>query len=233
MGIRENVLRLRDLTGATQDELAKIAGVSRAAVSIWEMGKSVPRMGAINRICKHYGIRPANIVEDGGMDNVVVGKNGKLISNRTPELSLGSLRDERFVPVTIYSRIAAGPPMDWDEVDDTFPVPSEMMDRHPNAFMFRVDGESMNRVLPDGCLALVDPDLAEPVIDGRAYAVCVNGYAGTIKRVHKLMNGFELVPDSLDPTYRSQVYDYGDPQTDRITVIGRVIWYAVPFDFEI
>ena len=49
----------------------------------------------------------------------------------------------------------------------------------------------------------------------------------------KLANGFELAPDSDDPTYRPMVYDYGIEGTDEITVIGRVFWYVLPFDWTI
>ncbi len=34
----------------------------------------------------------------------------------------------------------------------------------------------------------------------KAYAVCVNGFDATIKRVKPLSNGYELIPDSIDPT---------------------------------
>lgn len=91
----------------------------------------------------------------------------------------------------------------------------------------------MNRVLPDGCYALVDPDEAEPIIEYKVYAVCVNGYSATIKRIRLLANGIELIPDSLDPTYRPTVYDYNDPDTVTITIIGRVVWYCIPFDYDI
>ena len=88
----------------------------------------------------------------------------------------------------------------------------------------------MNRVLPDGCYALIDP-CEDVERDNQPYAVCVNGYDATIKRVHKLANGFELVPDSTDPTYKAKVYDYGEPETETVTVIGRVVYYVLPFDW--
>lgn len=47
MGIRENIIELRKRERITQEELAKIANVSRGAVSQWEGGFSEPRMGAI------------------------------------------------------------------------------------------------------------------------------------------------------------------------------------------
>lgn len=78
MGVRENIIRLRKLTGVTQDELGRIAGVSRSAVSLWEIGDSEPRMGAVQSIADHFHIRKANIIEDGGMDNIAVSVTGSL-----------------------------------------------------------------------------------------------------------------------------------------------------------
>jgi repressor LexA len=90
----------------------------------------------------------------------------------------------------------------------------------------------MSRVLPNGCYVLVDPDQREPIVNGRPYALCVNGYDATVKRVRQLANGLELIPDSLDPTYRAQVFDSGVEGTETITIIGRVVWHTFPYDWE-
>ena len=78
MGVKENIIRLRQLTGVTQEELGRIAGVSRSAVSLWEIGDSKPRMGAVQSIADHFRIRKANIIEDGGMDSIAVSATGAL-----------------------------------------------------------------------------------------------------------------------------------------------------------
>lgn len=78
MGVKENIIRLRKLTGVTQEELGKIAGVSRSAVSLWEIGESEPRMGSVQSIADYFHIRKANIIEDGGMNNVFVSATGSL-----------------------------------------------------------------------------------------------------------------------------------------------------------
>ena len=143
----------------------------------------------------------------------------------------GTAHEDQFVDVPLYGSIAAGTPIEMMEVEDTFPVPEKMHDAYPEAFLLKVEGESMNRILPNGCYALVDPcDTAED--NGAPYAVCVNGYDATIKRVRKLNNGFELVPDSTDPTYPVQTYNYNEPGTETITVIGRVVYYVLPFDWS-
>lgn len=93
MGVRENIIKLRKLTGVSQEELGRIAGVSRSAVSLWEIGNSSPRMGAVQSIADHYGIRKANIIEDGGMDNVAVSMTGRLYEPADDSISLSD--DER------------------------------------------------------------------------------------------------------------------------------------------
>lgn len=71
MALSENIRLLREHFNITQKELADIAGVSESAVSIWELGKGQPRMGAIQRISDHFGIKKSNIIEDGGMKEVL------------------------------------------------------------------------------------------------------------------------------------------------------------------
>lgn len=150
-----------------------------------------------------------------------------IIKNRLIEV--GSSADE-FVDVPLYGAIAAGTPIEMIEVEGTHPVPTKVQEQHPDAFLLKVEGESMNRILPNGSYALVDPcDDVER--DGQPYAVCVNGYDATIKRVRKLNNGFQLVPDSNDPTYPVETYNYNEPGTETITIIGRVVYYVLPFDW--
>lgn len=146
-------------------------------------------------------------------------------------LKLKGDTSHEFVDVPLYGSIAAGTPIEMMEVEDTQPVPTKVHERYPDAFLLKVEGESMNRILPNGCYALVDP--CERVsVNGAPYAVCVNGYDATVKRVRRLNNGFELAPDSNDPTYKPAVFDYGEPNTQTITVIGRVVYYVLPFDWS-
>lgn len=72
MGISENIKKLRERYNLTQDELADIAGVTNKAVSTWETGAKEPRMGPIERIAKHFGIKKSNLIEDDGLDMIDV-----------------------------------------------------------------------------------------------------------------------------------------------------------------
>ncbi|WP_082034284.1 helix-turn-helix transcriptional regulator [Cohnella kolymensis] len=70
MGIKENIKRIRDMYGLTQQDLADIAGVTNKAVSSWESGLAEPRMGAIEKMAVRFGIKKSNIIEDGGMEEI-------------------------------------------------------------------------------------------------------------------------------------------------------------------
>lgn len=136
-----------------------------------------------------------------------------------------------YVDIPLYGSIAAGTPFEMIQIDGTHPIPKKVADQYPQAFLLKVKGESMNRILPNGCYALVDP-CEEADRPGQPYAVCVNGNDATVKRVKPLNNGFELAPDSTDPTFKPTTYDYGIEGTETITLIGRVVYYVLPFDWD-
>lgn len=206
----DNVSKLRMEKGISQRELAGFLGVSKSTVGNWEASSSLPDMEMMTRIADFFGVRLGALFMD--------------------DLDVSVLAP--WTKAKVLGRIAAGTPIEMVEADSVFSVPTEVMRDHPRAFYLEIEGESMNRVLPNGCYALVDPDMRE-VFDNRAYAVCVNGYDATVKRVRKLANGFQLVPDSDDPTYPVKTYNYNEEGTETITVIGEVVWYSVPFGFEI
>ena len=196
--------------------------------------------GSIPKFAKEIGMSPQTIYSvlkagiSGGSVNTVLPilaalgiDSNWIIKNRLIEVGKSG---SEFVDVPLLGSIAAGTPMEMVETEDTHPVPTKVMEQYPDAKLLKVKGSSMNRVLPDGCYALIDP-CEDVERDNQPYAVCVNGYDATIKRVHKLANGFELVPDSTDPTYKAKVYDYGEPGTETVTVIGRVVYYVLPFDW--
>ena len=64
MSIADNIKRLRKQYNMSQEEFATIAGVTVSAVSTWELGKREPRMGAIQKIADHFGLKKSDLIED-------------------------------------------------------------------------------------------------------------------------------------------------------------------------
>jgi len=212
MNIRSIMARqlkaFRAKAGMSAKEVGEAVGKSEKTIYAWEVGRGQPDADELIALCRLYGAR---------------------ISDFYSESTL-SEDGTAFVDVPLYGSIAAGTPIEMIPVDDYHPIPAPMHDRYPDAFLLRVSGESMNRILPNGCYALVDPR-EEIVKDNDPYAVCVNGFDATIKRVKKLANGFQLVPDSTDPTYPVQTFNYNEHGTETVTIIGKVVWYVIPFDW--
>ncbi|MBR6637723.1 MAG: helix-turn-helix transcriptional regulator, partial [Lachnospiraceae bacterium] len=48
----------------TSQEMAKIAGVTDKAISTWESGTRIPRMGAIQKMADYFGLQKSDIIED-------------------------------------------------------------------------------------------------------------------------------------------------------------------------
>ncbi|MCL2537447.1 MAG: S24 family peptidase [Coriobacteriia bacterium] len=140
--------------------------------------------------------------------------------------------DPEFVDVPIVLSVSAGVPDEDLPLDDKkHPIPIVMGKRYPNARLVKINGSSMDRLLPDGALALVD--FGADVETDDIALVCVDGSDGMIKRVRVLENGVELIPESTDPTFEPTVYKCADEDCTNIEVRGKVIWWTPPFDFLI
>lgn len=203
------IAEARIAKGWSQQDLAEKMDTTQQTIQRYESGSRDIKSSVLIKLSAVLGVTISYLL---GMENTSIPNND-------------------MVEVPLYGAIAAGTPIEMIPVENSQPVPSEVRRRYPSAFLLKVEGDSMNKILPNGCYALVDPCEAVEH-NGAPYAVCVNGYDATIKRVNKLNNGFELAPDSNDPTYSKQVFNYNEPGTQTITVIGRVVYYVLPFDWE-
>lgn len=218
--IGNNIKALRVHKGLSQEQFAEIADVSQTAVSAWECDASSPRPSSVQRII--------DAIPGITFDDIMGEENGfarKVLTAPRP-------KNTTLVEVPLFGSISAGKPIEMLDIEDTFPIPDSVHEKHPRAFMLKVQGESMNRVIPNGSYALVDPAYSEAQ-DGKVYAVCIDNSSATIKRIHKLNNGVELRPDSTDPTFKPVVFDYDDNDARTLTIFGQVVWFSVPYGFEI
>lgn len=216
----DQLMAIRKEKGLSRKQAASELGVELGTYRNWEQRVNMPRNNEmLKKIADYLEVSMEALL---GYDSVEPGAFSDL-----PEE-----KDAKFRYVPLVADIAAGIPVEPDEIIDHIPIPNEIMRKHPSAFLLRINGTSMNRVLPNGCYALVDPKRTD-VIDNHAYAVKINNTQATAKRVRKLAHGIELVPDSLDPTWKPTICDKDDPKFDEVSIAGEIVWYSVPFDFEI
>lgn len=84
----------------------------------------------------------------------------------------------------------------------------------------------MNKVVPNGAYALIDPYMGEEPVNGDVVAIQVNGYEATLKRFFRLPNTIVLEPDSYNPEHTAQ--NLTVPEMETLRVIGKMVWYMSP-----
>lgn len=209
MSIRQNIIKLRQQHNITQEELAKIAGVSRGAVSQWEGGFSEPRMGAIQKIADYFNILKSNLIEDDGMN-----------FSRTDPVKLPVRGSTATLPLRTLGKVHAGV-MDDDTIcdDEDVQVPERVVLAYPDAFLLRVEGNCMDRVIPEGSHVVVAPH-KEPT-NGSIVVIRDDTYEAIMRRYYKGSSALMLSPDSYEEEYQDIIVHDGQ----EITLIGVVVWW--------
>ena len=215
MGIRENIVELRKRERLTQEELAKIAGVSRGAVSQWEGGFSEPRMGAIQNIADHFGISKSAIIEDGGMFDRIP---SNAIKPATPKPAYAPL----------LGRVHAGKAQEPDVLQDAVPVPYEIIKRHPQGYFLQVEGDCMDNVYPEGCYILIDPE--QRPSNGSIAVVSIDGADYVMRRLYRGANTLILSPDSHNAEHEDMVFAATTQHT--VEFHGTVVWFQSSKEME-
>ena len=219
----KNLRRLRKMKGLTQKELAEVLGVTITSVGNWELGRSFPPIGgnSMQQLSEFFDVKASVFFDE------------SFFTFDFPRDAIRAIADDSaYVEVPLYGKIAAGEPIEMLEDSETFKAPMAFIEKYPRAFYLITMGYSMDRIIPDRSYVLIDPDQID-VISGQIYAITINGYDATIKKLECLNNGMRLIPMSSDPTYETITLDFGKPETEELRIIGRVIWATFPLDYLI
>ena len=206
MSIADNIRRIRSASGLNQEEFGKIAGVSSMAVSQWENGRAVPRMGAVQKIADHFHISKGEVIDEE--------------SDRHP-LPVNAIHvrgTSAMVPVRVLGRTHAGDRMDEDGSDYEVEFPEGVVSHHPGCFALRVEGDCMNRRYPEGCVVLVDPRI-EPS-NGRAVVAEFEDGRSVLRCYYRGQSSLMLTADSFSE-YEDIILTGDDP----VRLIGVVVWF--------
>ena len=84
--VGENIKSFRKKNKMMQQELAELLNVSHATVSSWEIGRTEPKMGMIEKMCEIFGCEKSELIDGkaSSADKKVLDMAIK-ISNLTPE----------------------------------------------------------------------------------------------------------------------------------------------------
>lgn len=215
MSIGNNIKTLRTKYGLSQQDLADIAGVTNKAVSTWESNTKEPRMGAIEKIANHFGIKKSNLIDENGMELIDYVDS----SNSSPDVYVRPL----------YGSIAAGTPIEMLEVEEYIEIPKNIALKYPKSFLLKVNGDSMNKVVPNSAYALITPQ--EEANNGDVVAIAINGYDATLKRYYQLQNTTVLEPDSYNTEHVAKTFS-GNEGEPSLRIIGKMVWFMSGYDIK-
>ena len=213
MSIASNIKKIRSDADMTQEEFGDVAGVSAMAVSQWENGRAVPRMGAVQRIADHFKISKGTVIDEG-------------LSPLPAGAMMPAPSEPAYAP--LLGRVHAGDAQEPDVLDERIPLPAEVFDAHPGAYFLEVEGQCMSRVYPEGCHILIDPG-QEPT-NGSIAVVSIDGADYVMRRLYRGANTLVLSPDSWEDGFEDIVVMDGDGRT--VEFLGTIVWFQSASEME-
>lgn len=202
----------------TQDDIANKIGVSKATVSRWESGNiSNMRRDRIAKLAEILQISPAVII-------------GIKDTNVTPVIECSSHKYSY-----VAAPISAGTPETFDDVYElpTISVADCFLGRYAgnkDVVIMRVNGESMNRIIPDKSVIAVKRNVdINSIHDGDIVVVYINGSncGYTVKHFYRDTKKDIIIlrPDSTFTSFTDITVN--KENDDNLYLIGKVIAYNV------
>lgn len=210
----KNIRAIREQAGLTQQEFAERLGLQRQAVYTWERGTvEKPRQRAIiDKICEIFGVTEQDLF--GFADGFYSKIHG------LPDAAIEAI-PSATARLPLVGRIHAGKPQDPEILQSTVELPATVAANHPNGYFLKVEGDCMDKVYPEGCLILVDPDLMPS--NGSIAAVSIDGSDFVMRRLHRGAASLMLSPESSNPEHRDIVIASDDGHT--VELVGTVVWF--------
>ncbi len=199
----DRLRHLRRVSKMTQRELAHANGLGESTVSMYEQGKREPDFEILEKLAEYFNVDLNYLL--GRIDTAEF----KPVERNLPKI--------RNVP--LYGHIPAGVPFEAIQNDlGEVEVPSWLSDKE-DLFGLIVVGDSMNRVIPDGYVAVLQK--TDSLNNGDIGAFLIDGQDATLKKFYKLTDYVVLEPLSFNPDHRPLMIGRDGPE---INVIGKMLW---------
>ena len=225
----QNLKYLRNSRGMDQAKFAKAVGKSVSTVSEWESGKYTPKAGVLADIAALFDVKLDDLMSsDLSEPRMFIAPKQTAIDNALD--SIPGIHSYPYIPADI----SAGTPERVDAITpdqlEQVAVPDAVMGKwagHTDISLMRANGESMNRVIPNGSLIGVRKIQEVSELDDGDIVVfdCDGDYA--VKRFYndKEHRAYIFQPDSDKPNFFPVTHGYDDD--DLVRIIGRVVMYVV------
>lgn len=197
----KNLRRLLEESGKTQKELAEAIGESQQVVNTWAIGRSIPRMGRVQKLADFFRVEKSVLVDEWPESDI-------------PQLPNVFPISKRRIP--LLGEIACGEPIFCNEDRESYIAAGT--DVHAD-FCLKARRDSMTGArIMDGDVVFIQKD-AE-LVNGGIYAVEIDDEA-TLKRVYYDETAQELRLLAENPKYPTMVYS--GERLAHVHVLGKAI----------
>jgi len=201
MTLGDKIRALRESQNLTQEDLASAMGVTDGAISAWESGRAVPRIGKIRMLAELLHVQASDILE-------------------------GAPPPPKGVKIPVLGRVQAGVPveaveeiLDYEEITPELAATGEF-------FGLQIRGDSMEPKFSDGDVVIIrkQPDADS----GHIVVALVDGDDACVKRLKKYENG-SLSLISTNPSYEPLFFSREEIRRLPVTLLGRVVELRAKF----
>lgn len=210
MTVGQRIKHRRKELGFSADKLGELIGKNRATIYRYE-NNDIENM-------------PYDVVEP--LANALQVSPAYIMGWTTEKLSVVAEENYPY----IAAPISAGMPETVESLDELSEItmPNSIMGKyagHRDIQIMRINGESMNRVIPNGSLIAVKRIDVCNINDGDI-VVYRDNYEYAVKRMFRSNKQIIFRPDSTNPSF----VDYVADADERLDILGKVVVYIVELD---
>ena len=210
--ISERIKQLRKQNKWTQQDLANRLHVGKTTVSNYETGHSDPNIDMINQLSKVFEVSIGNLMGE---------------PNDTVEMLGQAVTMNKYPYIDDY--VSAGSPVTIEGMKDVpnIYVPDELLGSYAGSkrlFFLKVNGESMNKIIPNGStIGVISYNSINDIKNGDIVVYATEDHSFAVKYFYKEKNKLIFKPSSTYHYYYDKAFDIND----NIRIIGKVVIYSV------
>lgn len=217
----DSLKTLREEHHLSQRQLADALGAAYSTIGMYESGQREPNYEMLEIIADYFNVDMNYLLGKSSVKN-------SYISELT-EIPMDNIVFDDYFPLHYWSGLSAG---SFEELIEAEPdsvvyVPITFQNKKKRLHAFKINGTSMNNVIPDGSIVVSEDNYNNAIkyTDGTIVVAFMDGTA-TVKRLYYGKDSITLSPDSTDKSHMPIIV----PKDKELVIIGKVIWHMNPED---